>query len=120
MAARVFASMARVFQRTFGEPGVHYWKRHDAAAPVVIDLIFNSAQAAVDADGIEVVSGVPTAWIAKDELLRLAPSRASKDPSLWVDNDDTLTISGTAYAVERCRFDGNAMCEVTLYRKKTA
>ena len=118
MPARVFSSMARVFARTFAEPGTHYWQRHDAEDPDVVSVIFNAAAVELDADGVKVTDAQPKLWIARDQLLAIAPDRAALEPSLWVNNDDVFVIGGKSYAVESCSFDGHAMCEVNLYRKK--
>lgn len=118
MPARVFAPMARVFKRSFGEPGQHYWQRFDAEEPDPIDVIFRAAMPIVDDDGIRIADGKPMAWLAKDDLLAIAPERADLEPSMWVNNSDTLLISGRLYAVESCSFDGNAMCEIELIRKR--
>jgi hypothetical protein len=114
MAARVFSGMGRVFQRTFKESGAHYWKRYDAAQADPIVLIFNAAVEVVDDAGVPVATGKPVAWITHADIQRLAPERLALPPDSWVDQRDRLTVNGRVYAVECCRFDGNAMCEVPL------
>jgi hypothetical protein len=111
--------MGRVFKLTLKEPGQHYWQRHDADDPDPITVIFRAAMPVVDDDGLKIADGKPMAWLAKDDVLGIAPGRADLDPSLWVDNSDTLLISGKLYGVESCSFDGCSMCEIELIRKRT-
>lgn len=114
MPARVFSNMSRVFKRTFGEPGVHYWQRHDAAEPDVIELVFNEFPEEIDADGFGVEDPKPIAYVSTADALALAPGRASRTRAELFDNRDTLIIVGRSYRVESCRPDGFAMCEITL------
>ena len=116
MAARVFSPMARVIARTFREPGTHYWQRHDADAPVAIDLIFNEAPELVDEDGVRIADIKAIAYVRVDDALAAAPERADVDRRELFSNRDTLTINGTEYRVESCRPDGLGILEILLYR----
>lgn len=118
MAARVFNGMSRVFARTFREPGQHWWQRHDADEPDAIEVIFNAAHIEVSADGVTMTDAAPVAFVTRDALLAIAPGRVQLEPSLWVNNDDTLVINGKTYCVESCSFDGLAMVRIDLFRKR--
>ena len=120
MPAAVFGPMARVFKKTFGEPGNHYWQRHDRDEPDAVTVIFNPNYTMEDSDGIIIVDGKPVVSIANEDILRIAPDRAALEPKAWVSNKDLFILNGVTWCVECCRPDGFAMCVVEIFRKKNS
>lgn len=115
MSARAFQRMTARAMKHFREPGVHRWFRHDGPAEGdVVTVMFASAYAETDSNGIKLEAEHPTLWIKLEDVLRIAPERG-EDLDRAIDNDDTFSINGRIYRrAESCRSDGHGLLEVSL------
>ncbi|MBB3521000.1 hypothetical protein FHX03_000309 [Rhizobium sp. BK456] len=119
MVARIFAPLPRIFMRTFSEPAPATWVRHredGSTASDNLQVIFNASSTIADADGISMLTGVPTARCAVADALRLEPTRSDGKQENIFRNEgrDELVIGGRAYDVESCSGDGYGMLTIVL------
>lgn len=118
MSARAFQRMTARAMKHFREPGVHRWFRHDGPAEGdVVTVMFASAYAETDTNGIRVSDEQPTLWIKLTDVLRIAPERGAAIDRA-VDNDDTFVIGRFTYRAESCRSDGHGLLEVPLLKDR--
>lgn len=117
MTARVFRSALRVMHRTFAEPSLARWYRHDGnPAGDPISITFNSAFVERDVDGLEVTAPQPRATCLVIDAIAIAPERA-RDLDMLFSNRDFFLIDGVRHDVESCRADGYGSCEIKLIGK---
>lgn len=100
MPAPLFAPMASIFLRTFGERTLAQYSENGAAAKP-IRCIFNEAYAETDVNGIPIEDTRPTAWVATSD----APNAS---------NRDRITVGGKEWKLVSCKADGKGMTELVL------